>query len=107
MAEETMNDNDRECPYCGYKYQPDSEDFHEDIEVEECEECGKKFHSHDSISITHWATPDCSLNGEAHEWSKFEFQDGRKREFCDKCEAINRDFVSVPPKTARQDEQDN
>jgi len=58
----------RICPYCGYKYQVETEDISQIRRIEECEECGKKFYSYDEIEFTHYATPDCELNGEKHKW---------------------------------------
>lgn len=77
---ETSDDYDRGCPYCGNKYRVEGEDVSEDIREEECCECGKKYHAYDSISVTHHAVPDCELNGERHEWP---LPDGHQ--ICMKC----------------------
>ncbi len=56
------------CPYCGYDYQVEGEDMTEDLRIEECSDCGKKFQLHTTFSVTHNSSPDCPLNGEEHKW---------------------------------------
>lgn len=68
MSQKTYDDCDRICPYCGHRYQVDGEDASEDVREEECVECGKVYHAYDSYRVTHYAVPDCELNGEQHEW---------------------------------------
>ena len=64
--DETFGDVNRICPYCKYKYQVEAEDLSENERVEECEECGKSFYAYDTFSVTHYAKPDCELNGGSH-----------------------------------------
>ena len=70
------------CPYCGNKYQREGEDYDQDSRVEECEECGKKYRTHDSFSVEHHTEPDCTLNGEDHQYEK---SDGHEAWFCEVC----------------------
>jgi hypothetical protein len=86
MAERTFDDSVRKCPYCEHAYQPESETYSEDSRVEECEGCGKNYHAKDSFSVTHYAEPDCELNGEVHDWQDKCVRGGRKHPFCTKCE---------------------
>ena len=86
MAEQTCDDSNRECPYCGHSYQPESEDYSNDTREEECSECGKKYIAHDSFSVTHYATPDCELNGEQHDWQPRPLPGGRTHPFCERCD---------------------
>ena len=85
-AQQTSDDGVRKCPYCGHSYQPESADYREDWREEECSECGKNYHAHDSFSVTHYGTPDCSLNGEEHDWQERATQGGRSHPFCMKCD---------------------
>ena len=86
MAEQTFDDCVRKCPYCGHTHQPESETYSEDVRDEECEECGKTYSIHDSFTVTHYATPDCELNDEAHEWIDRTVRGGRMHPFCSKCD---------------------
>lgn len=65
---ETMDGDGRICPYCGYNYQVESENYSNYVRIEECDECGKKFYSYDSFSVTHYAIPNCELNGLEHSY---------------------------------------
>lgn len=78
------------CPYCGYDYQVETEDFldEDDAEIEECGDCGKKFHRSTNYSITHEARPDCELNGEAHKFEEKPLGGGRTHPFCSVCGEI-------------------
>lgn len=69
MISETMDDCLRICPYCENSYQVESEDYSEDAREEECDHCGKKYYACDSFLVTHYAVPDCELNGEKHRWA--------------------------------------
>jgi hypothetical protein len=55
------------CPYCKYSWQPEPCDFHDDMQVEKCAQCGMRFHSYDEVEITHYAMRDCEINNEQHE----------------------------------------
>lgn len=79
MSEETFDNTNRICPYCGCKYQVD-EPGGEDLREEECSECGKRYHAYDTYTVTHYAVPDCELNGEQHEFPPLS-----KHQFCGKC----------------------
>jgi len=83
--QETWDDINRICPYCKHSYQVESEDYTEDTYEEECEECGKKFYSYDSFSVTHYANPDCELNGEDHKWESKSCGNGF-HDFCSVCD---------------------
>ena len=82
--EETFDECDRICPYCGGAYQVEAEDYSEDVQEEECEECGKKYYAHDSFSVDHLAIPDCKLNGDNHTWESVPVNMGR-HDFCSVC----------------------
>lgn len=82
---DTCDDSEVECPYCGYKYQPEPEGFDEDERPEECEECGKTYHLHQSFSVTHFARPDCEANDSNHDYQPVELRSGRTHGFCTAC----------------------
>lgn len=82
---ETFSDSVRRCPYCGSEHQPESETYSEDVREQECEECGKSYYMHDSFTVTHYATPDCELNGEQHDWQDRKVRSGT-HPFCMKCD---------------------
>ena len=108
MAEATINDDGRECPYCGYKYQPESEDYSEFDRVEECDECGKKYHAHDVFSVSHWAKPDCELNGEQHDWQPRRLTGGRTHPFCSKCDTcMPHKLLAEPPQAKEMVKNEN
>lgn len=65
---QTSDECYRICPYCKTKYQPEGSDYSDHVRVEECGSCGKKYHAHDVFTVTHYATPDCELNGQQHIW---------------------------------------
>jgi DNA-directed RNA polymerase subunit RPC12/RpoP len=56
------------CPYCGDKYQVESEDYDEDDHEITCEECGSKYWLQQYFSVDHQTRPDCELNGEEHDY---------------------------------------
>lgn len=68
--DDIYDDSNVVCPYCGEEYQPEGEDYSEDNREEECCECGKNYWVSQSFSVTHVTEPDCSLNGEEHQWEK-------------------------------------
>lgn len=86
--DETCDDHEVECPYCGSKYQPEAEDYSEDEREEECGDCGKKYFLHQSFTVTHHARPDCVLNGGQHDYRPFTMRDGTSVPFCDVCGRI-------------------
>lgn len=59
------------CPYCKNEYQVESEDYSESIRVEECDECGKKYHIYQELSVEHNTEPDCRINGEKHNYEHY------------------------------------
>lgn len=73
------------CPYCKCEWQAESGDFSEDTRVEECPECGKKYHLHDSCTVDHYTRPDCELNGEVHKWETRQLTKG-PHDFCSICD---------------------
>lgn len=83
--EEQLDDMNVICPYCEYSYQCEPEDYDEDGHVEECEECGKKFHMSTSFSVTHHSQPDCILNGDEHLWEPVTLRSGKAHDFCSVC----------------------
>jgi hypothetical protein len=84
--EDTSDDQNRICPYCGYSYQPESEDHSPDRRVETCGGCDKRYYAEDEFSVEFKASPDCELNGEPHDWQDVDLRDGRKHPFCAKCD---------------------
>ena len=83
---DTMDDAERKCPYCGYGYQPESEDYSEDCLDKECENCGMNYYLYDSFSVTHHAIPDCELNEQLHDYQPVELRDGKSHDFCTICD---------------------
>ena len=81
----TMNGDNVECPYCGYTYQPEAENYSEDERPKECDECGKQYRLYQSFSVTHCAEPDCGLNGEQHDYQPIKLRDGGEHPFCTVC----------------------
>jgi len=73
------------CPYCRYKHHVESEDYSEDPRVEECSQCGMKFHLSQRFSVDHVTTPDCGLNGQPHEYRMHTISG---RNFCKYCGRI-------------------
>ena len=84
--QDQVDDNEVVCPYCKYSYQPESEDYSEDSLVDKCEECGMKFHTHQSFTVTNYASPDCELNGEQHQWVPVQLKD-KVHDFCSVCDS--------------------
>lgn len=66
----TFDDECRICPYCGHVYQVEPKNIDPSACTEECEGCGKNYMAWDEIDVTHYASKDCSLNGEKHEPSE-------------------------------------
>ena len=85
LAQQTFDDSVRKCPYCGATHQPEAETYSEDVREEECESCLRTYRIHDSFSVTHYATPDCELNGETHDWQDRQTRRG-SHPFCMKCD---------------------
>lgn len=104
MADQTFDDAERVCPYCGYRYQPEAASYRENTRVEECDGCGKKFHAHDDFTVTHYAMPDCELNGEEHDRSE-KVLSARVRPYCTKCNKLLTPNVklSEQPEAVRSD----
>ena len=104
-ARQTSDDSERQCPYCGHSYQPESATYSESERAEECEECGKTYRIHDSFSVTHYATPDCELNGESHDYQDRAVLDGGTHPFCmkcDKCKPFERATPNAPGQRAAE-----
>ncbi len=72
------------CPYCGYEYQPEAEDYDEEEQVDTCVECGAKFYVHQVFSVDHVMTPNCELNGKQHDYQMVSVG-GHKYPFCAIC----------------------
>lgn len=70
-----QDDNHVICPYCGYEYQPDSDDYDEDSRVYECDHCGGEYHLYQSFTVTHHTKPDCELNGTDHVYALYQTKD--------------------------------
>ena len=94
MFEDVTDDCNSICPYCGYSYQVEGEDYSENRQEIECGECGKSYWLVTNFSVSHTSTPDCKLNGEAHQWRPRNLRDGRTHDFCavcDKCRPLTED----------------
>ena len=83
---DTIDDCDRECPYCGYTYQPEPAEYSDNLREEECENCDKSYYVHDSFYVTHHATPDCELNGQEHDYQSITLGNGQTHGFCTVCD---------------------
>lgn len=79
---ETSDDDSVVCPYCGHASERES--VREDDRIETCDECEKKYHRHESITVTTWCKPDCELNDEQHQWARHDHGD-RVFIICDGC----------------------
>ena len=82
------------CPYCEDKYQPEPEDTNEESRIRKCENCGKNYHLHQSIDISHVTDPDCEINNQEHDFLLKQLKNGEKAYFCkkcDKCKLYNED----------------
>jgi hypothetical protein len=84
--EQQRDDDWSQCPYCGNKWEVESCSYSEDSRVEECGECGKKYHLHQVFTVEHVSTPDCELNGESHLWEPRSLGGGRTHPFCSVCD---------------------
>lgn len=82
---DVYNNHEVECPYCGYAYQAEGEDYSEDERSEECENCGKKYYHSDSFTVTHETRPDCKLNGMEHDYQLVDLGNGARHPFCTVC----------------------
>ena len=87
-GEDTINSDVMECPYCGESYQPECENFSEDVREEKCESCGMKYYAHESFSVDHHATPDCELNNIKHDYQLLKGSDGSYYHCCGLCEKL-------------------
>ena len=83
--DEMTDDNDAICPYCGDRYQVESEDYTEDDREEKCDGCGKKYWLHEHFSVSHETRPDCALNGQQHKYEEVAFKSGNSAFFCTVC----------------------
>jgi len=79
------NDDAVECPYCGFTYQPEKEDYSEDLRSEECAACSKNYYLRQSFFGTHETSPDCGLNSEPHDYQPMPLSNGLTAPFCTVC----------------------
>ena len=84
--DEQVDDNDAICPYCGWRYQVESEDFSEDCSQQQCDDCGKKFWVSQEFSVTTISRPDCKLNGQEHQYELVTLKNGKQAYFCKVCD---------------------
>jgi len=80
--EEQVDDTDAICPYCGERYQVESEDYDEHSREDECESCGKVYWLSQGFSVTHYSKPDCELNGQTHDFERVKLSNGKEADFC-------------------------
>lgn len=83
--EEQADDNNAICPYCGNSYQVESEYYDEDSREEKCDTCGNKYWLSQYFSVTHKTRPDCTINGQDHQYELVELSNSQKAEFCLVC----------------------
>jgi hypothetical protein len=83
---ETWSNSERTCPYCKASHRPEHDATSEDVRIEECSACEKKYYAHDSLTITLYGKPDCELNGERHMYTLRHFRDGHKHGYCSVCD---------------------
>lgn len=83
--EEQSDSNNAICPYCGNQYQVECENYDEDVRQEECQVCKKQYWIYQSFSVTTHTSPDCKLNGSAHNYEWITLKNGRKAMFCTIC----------------------
>lgn len=74
------------CPYCRYEFQ-DGFEF-SDEGVQDCYNCGKKFHYTRDVTIQYSSTPDCELNKLDHVWKPHTLRGGKTHDFCEVCGKI-------------------
>lgn len=55
--EQTYDDCNAICPYCGHSYQVESESYDMEGCDEECNSCHRVYVRHTEISVTHYCTP--------------------------------------------------
>ena len=66
----------------------DAENYNENSRVEECYECGMKFHQSESFTVDHHTQADCELNGGSHEYVLRSLGQGKTHGFCKYCENV-------------------
>lgn len=89
-ATEQTDHSDAICPYCDHRFQVETEDYQSDGESTtiECDGCGMRYHLTQSYDVTHTSTPDCELNGQAHDFQIRPKVAHRFCSRCDKCEPL-------------------
>lgn len=87
---EQSDEVDAICPYCGLNYQVESEDYDNDLRVETCYGCGKKYYINQEFTVTTYTRPDCELNGEEHQFLPIHFENPKvvHCSVCDKVEIL-------------------
>jgi hypothetical protein len=85
--EQQMDEHEAICPYCGYNYQVESEDYDVDEREDECSHCGMKYYINQEFTVTHYTSPDCELNDLAHTWEYYD-ANGRKFRHCTICDIL-------------------
>jgi hypothetical protein len=59
-------DDGYKCPYCGQQTTCDDWGFDYEGEIQECEECNKKYYATAIHNIDFKSMPDCELNNDRH-----------------------------------------
>ena len=81
---ERFGEKEITCPYCGYTYTDSWEsglDKDGDSQIEECEECGRKFQVSMNIDVSYTSRGLCKENNIEHNWEEFDFistEDGHR-----------------------------
>ena len=86
--QQTIETCNRVCPYCHNSYQVENAECLETTRIEECEECGKKYHAYEMITVDHYAEPDCELNDQEHQWEPIQLSNDSFYDFCSICGKI-------------------
>lgn len=55
--EQTSDDVNAICPYCGNARYVEAEDYRPNGADEECDECGGVYERHTEFDVTHYCTP--------------------------------------------------
>ena len=78
--------NDSICPYCGDRYQVETEDYSEDMQEKTCDNCGKRYWLNQEFSVDHHTRADCELNDGKHIFERVTLQNGKEADFCVICD---------------------
>jgi len=78
------------CPYCGHRYQFESECFDDNERTEVCDKCGKVYWLSNEVVLENYTWPDCELNGDEHQFVKIIATGGMPCFYCNVCGSIKK-----------------